>query len=229
MKAESVIRATDLHKSFRRGPEVIHVLKGLNLEVSAGEGVAVIGASGTGKSTLLHLLGGLERPDQGQIFYDDADICTMRAADLTLLRNRKLGFVFQFHFLLPEFTALENVMIPALVGTWNKYSARTRALELLDLVGLNERVEHKPGELSGGEQQRVAVARALMMSPAVLLADEPTGDLDPETGGMMQELLVKLKSALRVTMIIATHNHTLAHAMDRVLVLKGGVLEAFAA
>jgi len=225
MKAEAVIRVEDLHKSFRRGPEVIHVLQGLNLQVDAGEGVAVIGASGTGKSTLLHLLGGLERPDQGRILYDGVDICGMREADLADLRNRTLGFVFQFHFLLPEFTALENVMIPALVGAWNRPAARERALTLLDMVGLSERVEHKPGELSGGEQQRVALARALMMSPAVILADEPTGDLDPHTGGMMQELFVELKTTLKVTMIIATHNHDLAHAMDRVLELKEGVLE----
>ncbi|HQP31614.1 MAG TPA: ATP-binding cassette domain-containing protein, partial [Deltaproteobacteria bacterium] len=148
-----MIRVQGLHKSFRRGPEVIHVLKGLELEVGAGEGVAVIGASGTGKSTLLHLLGGLERPDEGRIFYDDTDICGMREGPLADLRNRKLGFVFQFHFLLPEFTALENVMIPALVGAWNRPQARSRALTLLDTVGLSARLTHKPGELSGGEQQ----------------------------------------------------------------------------
>jgi len=227
MKAEAVIKVDGLHKSFRRGPEVIHVLQGLNLQVGAGEGVAVIGASGTGKSTLLHILGGLERPDRGRILYDEADICGMRPNDLADLRNKKLGFVFQFHFLLPEFTAVENVMIPALVGAWNRPQARARALKLLDMVGLSARVEHKPGELSGGEQQRVALARALMMSPAVILADEPTGDLDPHTGELMQELLVQLKTSLKVTMIIATHNHDLAHAMDRVLELKEGVLEPY--
>jgi lipoprotein-releasing system ATP-binding protein len=227
MRAEAVIRVEGLHKSFRRGPEVIHVLKGLELEVGTGEGVAVIGASGTGKSTLLHLLGGLEQPDQGRILYEESDICAMRPTELTNLRNRKLGFVFQFHFLLPEFTALENVMIPALVGTWNRPAARERAVTLLDMMGLSARLEHKPGQLSGGEQQRVALARALMMSPAVILADEPTGDLDPHTGELMQELLVQLKSTLKVTMIIATHNHDLAHAMDRVLELKEGVLEPY--
>lgn len=227
MKAEAVIRVDDLHKTFRRGPEAIHVLKGLTLEVMRGEGVAVIGASGSGKSTLLHLLGGLERPNQGSIRYDDRDICRMKDKDLAALRNRTIGFVFQFHFLLPEFTAIENVMMPALLGSRDKLSVRARALELLELVGLAERLTHKPGELSGGEQQRVAVARALMMSPAILLADEPTGDLDPETGEKMIELFTQLKADLGVTMIIATHNHALARGMDRVLVLKGGVLEPY--
>lgn len=222
-----MIKVTDLHKTFRRGPDAIHVLKGLALELVQGEGTAVIGASGTGKSTLLHLLGGLERPDQGRIFYDDRDICRMKDQELASLRNRKIGFVFQFHFLLPEFTALENVMMPALLSSRDRKSIQARAHELLDLVSLADRVNHKPGELSGGEQQRVAVARALMMAPEVLLADEPTGDLDPETGARMTELFVKLKKTLGVTMLIATHNHDLAHSMDRVLVLKGGVLEPY--
>jgi lipoprotein-releasing system ATP-binding protein len=197
------------------------------MEVFKGEGVAVIGTSGTGKSTLLHLLGGLERSDKGSIFYDNHDITRMKDGDLAGLRNRKIGFVFQFHFLLPEFTALENVMIPALLSSWDKATIRKQALDLLHVVGLSERISHKPGELSGGEQQRVAVARALMMSPEILLADEPTGDLDPETGGKMIALFVQLKESLGITMIIVTHNHDLAQVMDRMLVLKGGVLEPY--
>jgi lipoprotein-releasing system ATP-binding protein len=227
MRGDAVIKVIDLHKSFTKGHAVIHVLNGLNMEVFKGEGVAVIGASGTGKSTLLHLLGGLERSDKGSIFYDNHDITRMKDRDLAGLRNRKIGFVFQFHFLLPEFTALENVMIPALLSSWDKAKIRKQALDLLHVVGLSERIRHKPGELSGGEQQRVAVARALMMSPEILLADEPTGDLDPETGGKMIALFLQLKASLGITMIIVTHNQDLAQVMDRMLVLKGGVLEPY--
>ncbi len=225
MRDNPAIRIEELTKSFTRGPEHIEVLKGISLEANAGEGIAVLGASGTGKSTLLHLLGGLERPDGGRIFYEDRDLCRMNDREIATFRNTRIGFVFQFHFLLPEFTALENVMVPALIHSKSDDSKQTRALELLATVGLKDRVEHKPGELSGGEQQRVAIARALMMSPKVLLADEPTGDLDPGTGSHVIELLTELKSSMGVTMIVATHNMDLARAMDRVLVLKGGHLE----
>ena len=187
--------------------------------------VAVIGASGTGKSTLLHLLGGLEKPDSGSISYGDKNICTMKDNNLSEIRNKMIGFVFQFHFLLPEFTAHENVYVPALISSGDMIKAKKAALELLDIVGLAERATHKPGDLSGGEPPRVALARALMMSPEILLADEPTGDLDPSTGEMMSELLVKLKKDMGVTMIVVTHNHDLARLMDRILLLKGGVLE----
>jgi lipoprotein-releasing system ATP-binding protein len=225
MKAEISISARGLFKTFHKAKHGIEVLKGLDLSVLKGEGVAIIGASGTGKSTLLHLLGGLEKPDSGSIYYGDKNICTMKDNDLSALRNKMIGFVFQFHFLLPEFTALENIYIPSLISSGNMNKAKKRALELLDIVGLADRAIHKPGELSGGEQQRVSLARALMMSPEILLADEPTGDLDPSTGEMLAELLVKLKKEMSVTMIIVTHNHDLARLMDRTMMLRGGMLE----
>jgi lipoprotein-releasing system ATP-binding protein len=225
MKAETSISAIGLFKTFHKGKHGIEVLKGLDLIVKKGEGVAIIGASGTGKSTLLHLLGGLEKPDSGSIYYGDKNICTMKDNDLSATRNKMIGFVFQFHFLLPEFTAHENVYLPSLISSGDMNKAKIAALELLDIVGLAERATHKPGELSGGEQQRVALARALMMSPEILLADEPTGDLDPSTGEKMSELLVKLKKDMGVTMVVATHNHDLARLMDRILLLKGGMLE----
>lgn len=225
MKGDPIVAVEEVSKSFTRGPALIEVLKGTGLSVDRGEGIAIVGASGTGKSTLLHLLGGLERPDKGRILYEGRDICRMNDKQITLFRNTSIGFVFQFHFLLPEFTALENVMVPALVRAKRPDDIRPRAFSLLETVGLKERVEHKPGELSGGEQQRVAIARALMMSPQVLLADEPTGDLDPFTGNKVIDLLTQIKKSLGVTMIIATHNTDLARAMDRVLILKGGLLE----
>ncbi len=228
MKAETSIKARGLFKTFHKAKHSIEVLKGLDISVNKGEGVAVIGASGTGKSTLLHLLGGLEKPDSGSIYYADKNICTMKDNDLSALRNKMIGFVFQFHFLLPEFTALENIYIPSLISSGNMVKAKKRALELLDIVGLSDRAIHKPGELSGGEQQRVSLARALMMSPEILLADEPTGDLDPSTGEMLAELLVKLKKDMCVTMIIVTHNHDLARLMDRTMMLRGGILEPHA-
>jgi lipoprotein-releasing system ATP-binding protein len=225
MKAELALVVENLTKSFSRGPALIDVLKGVDLEVSEGEGIAVIGASGSGKSTLLHLLGGLERPGGGKILFGGDNICTMSDREVATFRNTRIGFVFQFHFLLPEFTALENVMVPALIHAKKNDGIRPRASQLLETVGLKDRMEHKPGELSGGEQQRVAIARALMMSPRVLLADEPTGDLDPMTGSRVIDLLSDLKRSMGVTMIVATHNMDLARAMDRILVLKGGHLE----
>ena len=225
MKDELVLTVEDLHKSFHKGPEVIEVLKGVNIDVHQAEGIAIVGASGSGKSTLLHLLGGLEKPDSGSIVYGDSNISTMKEREIAQFRNKKIGFVFQFHYLLPEFTALENVMVPALLSSKMSRRIRERSVELLDVVGLADRRTHKPGELSGGEQQRVAIARALMMSPGILLADEPTGDLDPETGHKVIELFSGLRTKLCVTLIIATHNMELAHTMDKVLVLKGGHLE----
>lgn len=225
MKAEPILNIKELYKSFSKGPEVIEVLKGITMEVKSGEGIAIVGASGTGKSTLLHLLGGLERPDQGQIRYESGNICTMNEREIALFRNEMIGFVFQFHFLLPEFSAIENVMMPALVSAKKTDETRERAHHLLKVVGLKERISHKPGELSGGEQQRVAIARSLMMSPKVLLADEPTGDLDPTTGKKIIDLFSELKTAMGVTMITATHNMELAQTMDRIMILKGGHLE----
>jgi len=225
MNNGTILGVTDLHKSFRKGAGMIEVLRGVNLEVNKAEGIAVVGSSGSGKSTMLHLLGGLEKPDRGEIIYGGQKLSTLNERDIAMFRNRKIGFVFQFHYLLSEFTALENVMIPALLTEKMSPGLRKRAEELLDLVGLADRMPHKPGELSGGEQQRVAIARALMMSPEVLLADEPTGDLDPETGQKIIELFLDLRRTFSVTMITATHNMDLARVMDRVYVLKGGQLE----
>jgi lipoprotein-releasing system ATP-binding protein len=225
MKDEPVLIVDDLHKSFRKGPEVIEVLRGISLTAHKAEGIAIVGASGSGKSTLLHLLGGLEKPDSGTIVYGDRDISAMVSKEIALFRNRKIGFVFQFHYLLPEFTALENVMVPALLSSKPSRPVRERAEGLLDVVGLKDRMTHKPGELSGGEQQRVAIARSLMMSPEILLADEPTGDLDPETGLKIIDLFSHVRQSLAITMIVATHNMELSHIMERVLVLKGGHLE----
>lgn len=225
MNDMKVLHVADLHKSFHKGSELIEVLKGVSLDVHKAEGIAVVGASGSGKSTMLHLLGGLEKPDKGAIVYGDRDISDMNERDIAMFRNRKIGFVFQFHYLLPEFTALENVMIPALLSERMSLYIKERSEGLLDMVGLASRMTHKPGELSGGEQQRVAIARALMMSPEVLLADEPTGDLDPETGFKIIELFSHLRESLAVTMLVATHNMDLARVMDRVFVLKGGHLE----
>jgi len=227
MKAEPILHVKDLVKSFSKGPEVIEVLKGITMEVKGGEGIAIVGASGTGKSTFLHLLGGLERPDRGEILHETKDICTMNDRETALFRNKQIGFVFQFHFLLPEFTAVENVMMPALVSQKKTDETMNKALYLLEIVGLGDRISHKPGELSGGEQQRVAIARSLMMSPKVLLADEPTGDLDPATGQKIIELFSELKNTMGVTMITATHNMELAKTMDRIMILTGGHLELF--
>jgi lipoprotein-releasing system ATP-binding protein len=204
------------------------VLKGIDLDVHKSEGIAIVGASGSGKSTLLHLLGGLEKPDSGTIIYGTRDISAMNDREIARFRNTTIGFVFQFHYLLPDVTALENVMVPALLTANMSGPIRKRAEELLDLVGLTGRSTHKPGELSGGEQQRVAIARSLMMSPGIILADEPTGDLDSETGHKVIELFTKLRTTLYVTLIIATHNMELARTMDKVLVLKGGHLESTA-
>lgn len=225
MRPDIVLSTSDLHKSFRKGPEVIEVLKGIDLEVKRGEGVAVVGASGSGKSTLLHLLGGLEKPDRGIISYNGTDITGMDERSMATFRNTEIGFVFQFHYLLPDFTAIENVMMPALITSMPGAAAAKRARELLEIVGISHRSTHRPGELSGGEQQRLAIARALMMSPKVILADEPTGDLDPDTGAKITELFTRLKETLGITLVVATHNTDLAAAMDRVVVLKGGHLE----
>ena len=225
MKDDRVLTVRNLHKSYRKGPEVIEVLKGVDLEARLGEGTAIVGASGSGKSTLLHLLGGLEKPDTGSIIYGGSDISAMNDREIARFRNARIGFVFQFHYLLPEFTALENVMVPALISSPMTRDISGRAEDLLDLVGLGHRRTHKPGELSGGEQQRVAIARSLMMSPGIMLADEPTGDLDPDTGIKIIELFSGLRQRLDVTLLIATHNMDLARTMDKVLVLKGGHLE----
>jgi lipoprotein-releasing system ATP-binding protein len=220
----SFLSATALNKHYRVGAARIHVLRDLDLEVEAGEMVAVMGASGVGKSTLLHLLGGLDRADSGSTRLGEHDLGAMPGPELVAFRNRHVGFVFQFHHLLPEFTALENAEMPLRIARLPASESRPRAEQLLARVGLGERLDHRPGMLSGGEQQRVAVARALVMRPAVLLADEPTGDLDEATGETLHALLRDMHREHGLTSVIATHNPRLAAACDRVLRLEGGRL-----
>lgn len=208
----------------KRYGEALIVLRDLDIEVATGEMVAIMGASGVGKSTLLHVLGGLDHADQGSVAIDGTQLTTLPDADVVAFRNRHVGFVFQFHHLLPEFTALENVEMPMRIARMPKAQAQVRATELLHRVGLAERMTHRPGMLSGGEQQRVAVARALVMQPAILLADEPTGNLDEQTADTLHALLREMHRTYGLTSIIATHNPRLAAACDRVLRLEGGRL-----
>jgi lipoprotein-releasing system ATP-binding protein len=221
---EALIAARDLAKAYPTPAGPLPVLTGLDLDVSAGEMVAVVGASGVGKSTLLHVLGTLDRPDGGSLRIAGEDVLALSEPRRCEFRNRTLGFVFQFHHLLPEFSAVENVAMPLLIGRRPAAEARRRALALLEEVGLRERADHRPGALSGGEQQRVAVARALAASPRVLLADEPTGDLDRATGQKLAETLRALVRARSLTVMIVTHNEELARGCDRVLALRGGRL-----
>ncbi|MDL1957297.1 MAG: ABC transporter ATP-binding protein [Candidatus Desulfofervidus auxilii] len=201
-----ILEIKELWKSFFFKGERIDVLKGINLNIHTGEAIAIIGASGVGKSTFLHILGALERPTKGTVLYYGKDIFNLSPKELARFRNQKIGFVFQFHYLLPEFTALENLMLPALIAGWSKEKAKKRANELLEEVVLTEKAHHRPGELSGGEQQRVAIARALMLEPEIVLADEPTGNLDEMTAKKVQMLLFSLYQKKRITLIVATHN-----------------------
>jgi lipoprotein-releasing system ATP-binding protein len=220
------VSVAGLNKSYVVGAQRLHVLRDLDLDVSRGEMVAVVGASGVGKSTLLHLLGGLDRSDAGTVRVADAELTTMPDAQLVDFRNRNVGFVFQFHHLLPEFDAAENVEMPMRIARLPRDEARQRARDLLSRVGLEQRLAHRPGMLSGGEQQRVAVARALVMKPALLLADEPTGDLDETTAESLHQLLRDMHAEHGLTSIIATHNPRLAAACDRVLRMEHGRLVA---
>jgi lipoprotein-releasing system ATP-binding protein len=213
-----------LNKVYQLGAQRIHVLRDLELHVAYGEMVAIVGASGVGKSTLLHLLGGLDRADSGQIIVADTDLRALDDSSLVRFRNRNVGFVFQFHHLMPEFDATENVEMPMRVARESGSVARRRAVDLLSRVGLGERLKHRPSEMSGGEQQRVAVARALAMKPALLLADEPTGDLDETTADSLHELLKNMHAEQGLTSVIATHNPRLAAACDRVFRLERGQL-----
>jgi lipoprotein-releasing system ATP-binding protein len=217
-----LIALHNLTKEYIDGPRVVRVLTGLELEISAGERVAIVGESGVGKSTLLHILGTLDRPTSGEVWFEDENLATKSDRELAHFRNREIGFIFQFHHLLPDFTALENVMMPALIAGSGREAARRAATELLHRVGLAERLEHRPGELSGGEQQRVAVARALIQKPRVVLADEPTGNLDPVTAAGVQDLLIELNAERRLTLVVVTHSRALASAMDRTLRLAHG-------
>ncbi len=219
---KDLIRVEQLFKSFGNGTKQVEVLKGVDLSFAEGERVAIVGASGVGKTTFLHILGTLDRPSSGKVFYQGEDIFSMSERELARFRNREIGFVFQFHHLLPEFTALENTLMPCLIQGIPKKEASLRAESILTLVGLRDRLSHKPGELSGGEQQRVAVARALVLEPKVLLADEPTGNLDTKTGESVFDLLTELNRIKGVTLIIVTHNLKLAEKMSRQIQLIDG-------
>jgi ABC-type lipoprotein export system ATPase subunit len=219
---ESLIIARDLGRTYRIGKRSLNVLRGVNLEVTRGDFLALRGASGAGKSTLLHLLGGLDVPDAGEISFAGKNLAKFSAAKLAAFRNFKVGFVFQAYHLLPELTALENVCLPARIARVSVADAAKRGRELLARVGLGERVEHRPNELSGGEQQRVAIARALINSPELLLADEPTGNLDSKTGGEIIELLKGLRVEKNTTLIIATHDARVAAHAERVIELADG-------
>jgi lipoprotein-releasing system ATP-binding protein len=221
------IRARGLGKTYESGPRRVRVFEGLDLDVREGEMVAVVGPSGAGKSTLLHILGGLDRPTAGSVEVAEFDIAKMAAVDLARFRNQKIGFIFQFHHLLPEFSALENTMMPLLVGGSGRRESRDRAIAILERIGLSGRLEHRPGELSGGEAQRVALARALVHRPRVLLADEPTGNLDQRTGESIHDVLQSVHASEALTSIIVTHNERLAARCDRVFHLEDGRLLEF--
>lgn len=216
-----MIRAENIQKSFGQ----LEVLKGIDLEIPPGKIYSIVGASGAGKTTLLQILGTLSKPDSGTIYFGDQNISSMKEKQLAAFRNSEIGFVFQFHHLLPEFTALENVCIPAFIARKSKADAEKRAKELLAFLGLANRIEHKPSELSGGEKQRVAMARALVNSPSVVMADEPSGNLDSSNRDDLHELLFKLRDELGQTFIIVTHDDQFAERSDKILHIKDGVIE----
>ena len=218
----SLIQVQGLQKVFKKGGTEIHALAGIDLTVQQGEMIVIVGASGAGKTTLLHILGTLDRPSQGKVLYQGKDLFARSEGALAALRNRDIGFIFQFYNLLPEFSALENTMMPALIQGMDREQARQQAEEILEEVGLKDRMWHKPGELSGGEQQRVAVARALVLHPTLLLADEPTGNLDSETGERIIQLIFSLNQAKGITLIVVTHNEALARRFPQQISLVDG-------
>ncbi len=225
MNAETLIQVSALQKSFPSSDAAqIEILNGVSFDLRAGETLAIVGASGIGKSTLLHILGTLDRPDDGRIMFRDVDLFAMNPDRLAGFRNRSIGFVFQFHHLLPEFTTLENVMMPALIDGQARKAARRRAQELLVRVGLAQRLSHRVTQLSGGEQQRVALARAIVQKPPLLLADEPTGNLDKRNGESVHQLLMSLNRELGMTLVVVTHNPELADLMDRRITIADGRL-----
>ena len=226
MSDMAVLSCRNLGKSYEEGPQSVEVLAGVELELLPGERVAIVGSSGSGKSTLLNLLGGLDTPSQGSVWLAGEELSALGEKARGLLRNRALGFVYQFHHLLPEFTALENVCIPLLIGKLPIAQAKEQSAALLTRVGLGHRLQHKPAELSGGERQRVAIARALINQPKLVMLDEPTGNLDQTTAQGIQELMLELSGSLQTAFLVVTHDPRLAQQMDRVLRLDGGKLVA---
>jgi lipoprotein-releasing system ATP-binding protein len=226
IRGERVFEVRGLRKSFRTAEKEIHVLRGIEMEIRQGEALAILGASGVGKTTLLHILGALDRASGGSVLYRGADLLEKSDRDLAAFRNREIGFVFQFHYLLSELTALENASLPGWIAGMPKREAESRAAQLLKEMGLGDRLNHRPGTLSGGEQQRVAVARAMLMEPRVLLADEPTGNLDTRTASAVEDLLLALRETHGVTLVVVTHNPAFACRMDRqVRMVDGNLVE----
>ncbi len=213
-----------LHKSFVEGEKEIVVLRELELTIGGGERLAIVGESGVGKSTLLHILGTLDRPSGGQLVYEGRDLSLLRDEELAQFRNQEIGMIFQFHYLLPDFSALENVMLPALIRGWSWEKSRENAVRLLEMVGLKDRADHPPGKLSGGEQQRVSVARSLILEPKLIMADEPTGDLDPHNGEEIEKLLFRLNEERGLALVVATHNWQFARRIGRQMELREGRL-----
>ena len=222
--SDTIIKCENISQIFKDGDTIIPVLDQIDFEIKHGENIAIMGASGAGKSTLLQLLGGLDTPTSGNVFIKGTDVSSVNAKKLGLLRNKYLGFVYQFHHLLPEFSALENVMMPLLIAKLNKSEAKQKATELLDRVGLIDRVKHRPGQLSGGERQRAAIARALVTNPACVLADEPTGNLDESTATTVMNLMLELTEQQNNGLIVVTHDKSLANQMSKTYELTGGKL-----
>jgi lipoprotein-releasing system ATP-binding protein len=222
-----MIQLNNLSKTFIKDGNRIEVLKSLDFTITRGESLAILGVSGAGKSTLIHILGTLDHPTSGNVLFDDIDVFQWDKKKLAEFRNKMIGFVFQFHNLLPEFNSLENTMMPALIHGLPYRKARERAAVILHEVGLGDRLTHKPGELSGGEQQRVAVARALVMEPEIILADEPTGNLDSETGKKIEDILLDLNRTKRITLVVVTHNRTLADRMSKNIGLRDGKIHKY--
>lgn len=216
-----MVIANNIEKSYNE----LKVLKGVNLEIQSGQVVSIVGASGAGKSTLLHILGTLDRPDSGELIINNTDVTKLSQKNMAFFRNQNIGFVFQFHHLLPEFTAIENVLIPAMIGNENYQNKTTKAKEILDYLGLMDRLDHKPSELSGGEQQRVAIARALINEPNIIFADEPTGNLDSENSNEIQNLFFELSKSFNQTFVIVTHNKELANKADVMMTINDGAIK----